>query len=86
MAGKSSGEMRCGKFHVVIKAVFDRRPGGELGVGPQAEDGGGHDMRAGMPDALQLGHFRAVVESFAFGIHWRRRLIWLLIFVGHKFN
>ncbi len=55
------------QVHVVVKAVLDRRPGGELRVRPQAQNGGGHDVRGGMPDALQFGHLGAVVESFAFG-------------------
>ena len=49
------------KLDVVIKAVLDRRAGGELGVGPEAQDGGGEHVGAGMPDALQFGHLRAVV-------------------------
>jgi len=38
----------------------------EQGVGPEAEDGGGEDMGARVPDALQLGHLRAVVRGLAF--------------------
>ena len=56
------------QIHVVIKSVFDRRTGGELRLGPEPQNGGGHDVRGGMADAFQLGHLRAVVESFAFGI------------------
>jgi hypothetical protein len=38
-----------------------------------------------VPDALQLGHLRAVVESFALVVRLRLRLIrLLLIFVGYK--
>ena len=58
------------EFNVVIKTVLDRRPGGELRVRPKAENRRGQDMRGGMPDAFQLGHLRAVVESFAFRV-WR---------------
>ena len=53
------------QIHVVIKTVLDRRPGGELRVRPQPQDGGGQHMRGGMADAFQLGHLRAVVQSFA---------------------
>src|SRR5579862_5847973 len=49
------------QIHVVIKSVFDRRPGGELRVRPQPQNGGGKHVRARMPDALQLRHLRAVV-------------------------
>jgi hypothetical protein len=75
---------RRGK-RVVIEAILDGRPVGELRVGPEAQDGGGHDVGARVPDALQLGHLRAVVESFALGVRLRLRLIrLLLIFVGYK--
>ena len=57
------------EFHVVIKAVLDRRAGGELGIGPDAQDGRGEHVGAGMADALQFGHLRAVVEGFAFSFH-----------------
>ncbi len=57
------------KFDVVVKAVFHRRAGGELGVGPQAGDGGGHDVGGGVADALQLGHFLAVIQRFTFVFH-----------------
>ena len=63
------------QFHVVIKSVFDRRAGGELGVGPEPQDGGGHDVGGGMPDAFQLGHLLAVVQCLAF--------FRFLLFSGH---
>ena len=44
------------QIHVVVKPVLDRRPGGELGVRPEPQNGGGHDVRGGMADAFQLGH------------------------------
>ena len=49
------------QFDVVVKAVFHRRAGGKLGVGPEPDDGGGHDVGGGVPEALQIGHFLAVV-------------------------
>ncbi len=58
--------MRCFQVNVVVKAVFDGGAGGELSVRPETEDGSGHDMRGGVPDALQFGHFAAVVESLTF--------------------
>ena len=41
---------------VVVEAVLDRRPGGELGVGPEAQDGGGHDVGAGMTKGFDFSH------------------------------
>jgi hypothetical protein len=43
-------------------------------------------MGAGMADAFQLGHFRAVIQGFALrGLGGRlRRLSWLLVLVRHK--
>ncbi len=56
------------EVHVVIEAVLDGRAGGELGFGPEAEDSGGHDVGAGVADALQFGHLGAFVEGFAFSL------------------
>ena len=56
-------------FHVVIKAVLNRRSGGELGVGPELGDGGGQDMRAGVAEALQFRHLVAIIQRFSFVIH-----------------
>ena len=58
-----------GKLDIVIETVLDGRAGGELGVGPEPENGGGHDMGAGMAQALQVGHFLAVVQCLSFVIH-----------------
>ena len=60
------------QFDVVIKAVLDRRPGGELRVGPDAQDGRRQDVRGGMAQALEVGHLRALLESFAFVAHGYR--------------
>ena len=57
------------QLDIVIKTVFDGGTGGELGLGPKAEDGGGQDMGAGMADALQLGHFLSFVQRLAFVFH-----------------
>ena len=56
------------EFHVVIEPVFNRRPGRELCVWPDAQDCGRQDMGARMAYALQLGHFIPVVERFALGL------------------
>ena len=52
-------------FEIVVEAIFDRRAVGELGVRPNAQDGGGHDVGAGMAEPLQVGHLLALVESLA---------------------
>ena len=39
---------------VVIKPAFDGWAVGELGVRPEPQDGGGHDVGAGMAEALQI--------------------------------
>jgi len=62
------GRDAVAQFDVVVKTGLDRRAGGELRVGPQAEDGGGHDVGAGMADALEFGHLLAVVGCFALSI------------------
>ena len=36
-----------------------------------------------LADALEFGHFGAVIHGFAFGVR-RRGGLWVLIFVGHK--
>ena len=51
------------QLDVVVETVFDRRAAGELGVGPEPQDGGGQHMGAGMPDALQFTHFRAFIHK-----------------------
>ena len=70
------GRDAVAEFHVVVKAVLDRRTGSELGVGPEAQDGRGEHVGAGMPDAFQFGQLRAVVGSFAF--------LGFLVLVGHR--
>ena len=46
------------QFDVVIEAVLDRRTGGELRFGPDAQNGGRQNMRAGMAEPLEVGHGR----------------------------
>jgi len=50
------------QLDIIVEAVIDRRAGGELRVGPQPGDGGGENAGAGMSDAFELGHLRALVE------------------------
>ena len=50
------------QLDVVVEAVLDRRAGGELRFRPEAQDGGGQDMGAGMADAFQLGHRRTFMD------------------------
>jgi len=53
------------ELDVVVKPILDRRTGGELGPRPQAQDGGGQHVGAGMPDPLQLGHLVAALGRLA---------------------
>ena len=48
-------------FEIVVEAVLNWRAVGELRVGPDAEDGGGHDVRGGVAHALEVGHLVAFV-------------------------
>ena len=60
------------QIDVVIEAVLDRRPGGELRLRPDAQDGRGQHMRGGMADALEVGHLVALFEGLAFVGHLLR--------------
>jgi hypothetical protein len=51
------------QVHVVIETILDGRAAGELRVGPEAEDGGGQDMRAGVAESFQIGHFTFVIHK-----------------------
>ena len=68
-------------FEVVVEPGLDGRPVRELGLRPDAEDGGGEDMRARMPEAFEVRHGIALVERLAI---FRFCCCWLLIFFGHK--
>ena len=48
------------EFEVVIEAVLDRRPGRELGIRPDLENCCGQDVGSRMPQALDVGHLRAL--------------------------
>ena len=62
---------------VVVEAVFHRRAVGELGIRPQAQDGGGHHVGTGVPQTVNIRHLGAFFEGLAFGGHgprtWRKR-------------
>ncbi len=62
------------QIDVVIEAVLDRRPGGELRLRPDAQDGRGQHMRGGMAEPLEVGHLGALLEGFAFVGHWSGQL------------
>ena len=59
------------EFDIVVIVVLDGWPRRELGGGPELDDGVGHDMGAGVAEALQVGHLVAVIEGFALRIWWR---------------
>ena len=48
-------------FEIVVETILDGRAVGELGIGPDAEDGGGHHVRGGVAHALEVGHLGAFV-------------------------
>jgi hypothetical protein len=47
------------QLHVIVKAVFHRWSGSELHIRPYPRDRSRHDVRTGVTQALQLGHFKA---------------------------
>ena len=53
------------QFQIVIETVLDWRTGGELGAGPDLQDGGGQNMRRGMAEPFDVRHLRALFQSFA---------------------
>ena len=57
-------------FEVVVKTGLDGWTVSELGFGPKTQNGGGKDMRTRMPEAFEVGHLVAIVQSFTFRI-WR---------------
>ena len=46
------------EIDVVVEAVVDRGSGSELGLGPDAEDRRGEDVRRGVAEGFQFGHGR----------------------------
>ncbi len=53
------------ELEVVVESVLDRRTGRELGVRPDPQDRGGHDVGAGVPEPLQVGHLAALFQGFS---------------------
>ena len=49
------------KIHIVIKTVFDRRPGGKLRFRPKLQDGRREYMRRGMAQTLDIRHRSTVI-------------------------
>ena len=49
------------EFEVVIETVLDRRTRGELRVGPDLEDGRRQHVGSRVPQALDVGHLRALL-------------------------
>ncbi len=60
------------QIDIVVEAVLDRRPGGELRFRPDPQDGRRKDVRRRMAKALEVGHLRALFQSFAFFFHQGR--------------
>ncbi|MFM1944957.1 MAG: hypothetical protein RI897_3939 [Verrucomicrobiota bacterium] len=71
--GLDGGEVIGGdavvEFDVVVEAIFDGWSVGELGIGPEGGDGGGHDVGAGVAEPLQVAHAVPVVEGFTIFSH-----------------
>ena len=57
------------QIDVVIEAILHRRPGGELRLRPDAQDGRGQHVRGGVAQALDVGHLVALFEGLAFVGH-----------------
>ncbi len=55
------------QIDIVVKAVLHGRAGGELGLGPDAQDAGRQHVRGGMAQALEIGHLLALLGGFAVG-------------------
>ena len=60
------------QLDVVIETVLHRRPGGELRIGPDFQNGRGQDVRGGMAEALDVGHLGALLECLAVVAHGLR--------------
>ena len=58
------------KIDVVIKAVLDRRPGGELRFRPDFQNGRGEDMRRRMAKPFEVRHLLRVALKFCVRQTW----------------
>src|SRR5215475_14613711 len=62
------------KVHIVIKAVLHRRTRSKLRFRPDFQNGRRNYVSCGMSQPLDIGHLRALLQSFAFLRHWIQRL------------
>ena len=56
------------KVEVVVESLGGWRTDVELGIGPEAQDGGGEHVGAGVPQALEVAHLVALIERLAFHV------------------
>ena len=56
------------EVEVVVEALGGRRTDVELGIGPEAQDGGGEHVGARVPQSLEVAHLVALIERLAFYI------------------
>jgi len=50
------------EVEVVVETLGGRRTDVELGIGPEAQHGGGEHVGAGVPQALEIAHLVALIE------------------------
>lgn len=53
------------EFEVVVETVLDGGTRGELRFRPDFEDGGGENVGSRVPQALDVGHLRSLLQGFA---------------------
>src|SRR5205085_10221102 len=60
-----------GKIDIIIEAVFDWRPGGELRFWPDFQNRRGQDVRRRMPEPFDVRHLGSLFQCFAVVVHER---------------
>ena len=50
------------QIDIVVKTVIDRRPGGELRLRPDFQNGGCENVRRGMTQTLDISHLGALLQ------------------------
>src|SRR5207237_10059286 len=60
-----------GQIDIIIETILDRRPGGELRLGPYLQDRSREDVRRGMAQTFDVRHLHALVWCFAVFVHKR---------------